>query len=68
MKMENLLKSVADRPVANQKPAVFRQQIATCEREKTLLALSSGITQVREKNDLIMLFPSRLKGGLRWSS
>lgn len=65
--MENSAKSVVDRPVtrpaANPSPAAFRQQIAAYEQEKALLlALGNDITQVREKNDLITLFSSRLKG------
>ncbi|MGI4865146.1 MAG: sigma 54-interacting transcriptional regulator [Janthinobacterium lividum] len=61
--MENPDKSVADRPVASQQPAKFRQRLAAYEQEKSiLLALGNDITQVREKNDLITLFSSRLKG------
>jgi transcriptional regulator with GAF, ATPase, and Fis domain len=67
MKMENSDKSVAERPaataLATKGAAAFRQQIASYEREKALLlALGNDITQVREKNDLITLFSSRLKG------
>jgi transcriptional regulator with GAF, ATPase, and Fis domain len=65
--MENSDKSVAERPAvapsAVKAPAAFRQRIAAYEQEKSLLlALGDDITQVREKNDLISLFSSRLKG------
>lgn len=40
----------------------FQKQIEVYEREKNiLLALSNDITKVRDKNDLIMLFSSRIK-------
>jgi formate hydrogenlyase transcriptional activator len=66
MTMDHSDESVAERPAAKaatKGSAAFRQQIATYEQEKALLlALSNDITQVREKNDLITLFSSRLKG------
>ncbi len=42
---------------------VLQDQIISYEKEKNiLLALSNDITMVREKNDLIKIFSSRLKG------
>lgn len=41
---------------------VLRAQLDAYEREKNiLLALSADITEVREKNDLVKIFSSRLK-------
>src|SRR4051794_11689453 len=41
----------------------YQQQISFYKKEKEiLLALSTDITRVREKNDLIILFKQRLKG------
>src|SRR6185295_17130064 len=41
----------------------LKQRLDTLEKERTiLLALSNDITKVREKDDLVKIFSSRLKG------